>query len=146
MSVLCHSAKDACLQSRTLAQILGVVLVTPPASLRCLPHFPRRKQSRPSLYGSCCQLQQCACGDEVLHVCKALVVWNAHASSAVAQGPGLFRQPSGGEQNFLFPGCFQWGVATEFNFCGRRQQGKPNSPPPMKEAAESRLRAKESYH
>lgn len=146
MSVLCHLAKDACLRSCTPTQILCVVLVTPPASLHCFSHFPRRKKSRPSLHGTCCRLQRCACGDEVLRLCEALVVWNAHVSSAVARGPGLFRQPSGGEQNFLFPGCFQCDVAVEFNSCSRRQQGKPSSPPPTKEAAESRLHAKESYH
>lgn len=43
MSALCHSAKDACLQSCTLTQILCVVLVMPPASLHCFSHFPQRK-------------------------------------------------------------------------------------------------------
>lgn len=52
------------------------------SSLLCFSHFPQRK-IHPSLHGSCCWLQWCARGDELLHMCKVLAVWNAHASSVV---------------------------------------------------------------
>lgn len=82
LSVLCYLARDVCLQSCTPTQTLHVVLVTLPVPCTAFPTSHREK-IHPSLHGSCCWLQWCAHGDELLHICEVLVVWNAHASSVV---------------------------------------------------------------